>query len=480
VIWQLGVYGDTGGWPSSGTYHEGRIWLAGAVGNRVDSSVSNGALVVANGVVSTLIKFTPSNVTGQVLDSSGISAVFNAPDVNAIFWMVPDALGIIVGTQAGDWLIQASANNNLLTPSSIQAHRFSKMGCANIEPRRADHTLIVVQRFQRKLLEYFADVFSGKLGAQNITWNSRHLTKAGIAEIAHQQELTPIIWSRNNDGSLFGVTYKRESNVSSNPPNFDGPHRHALGSGRLVESVAVGPSIGGFTDTLAMVTNDLDTNVRHVEFLTDLFEEGNSQVNAWFLDDACSPSSVVPGVSSCVLNGLTYINNKTVSVFCGGIDCGDWPIINGSVTMTYGDGISAGTGSGLFTQAFAAANAANFVVGFTYNSDFQIVRPMTPAESGARNGPALGKKRRVMQFGALLESTVAISLGTSFAKLNPALFKATPTAGQALATGQTFSGVYFDTITDEWSLDGMICGRASRPYSASIVALEGFIETSDK
>jgi hypothetical protein len=148
--------------------------------------------------------------------------------------------------------------------------------------------------------------------------------------------------------------------------------------------------------------------------------------------------------------------------------------------MTYGDSISVGTGSGLFTQQFATANIGNFLVGFTYNSDFQIVRPMTPQESGARNGPALGKRRRVMQFGALLEGTVAISFGTSFSKLSPALFKTTPTAGQALATGALFDGVYWDTITDEWSLDGMICGRISRPYSATIVALEGFIETSDK
>jgi hypothetical protein len=469
-VWRLGTYSNTTGFPACGTYHENRLWLAGAVSNRVDASQSGN-----------IFGFAPTNgASSQVLDSSAINATFSGPDVNTLFWLMPDELGIIVGTQAGDWVIRATTAGLPLTPSTMQAHRFSKMGCANIEPRRADHTIVMVQRWGRKIMELFADVFSQKLGAQNITWNARHLTKPGIAEIAYQQELAPIVWSRNMDGSIFGITYKRESNVSSNPPNFAGHHRHVLGSGRLIESITVGSSVDGLTDTLVMVTNDPSTNIRHVEFLTSIFEEANDEPNAWFLDDADNPTSVVPGVTSCVLNGFSRLNSKLVTVFCGGIDCGDWTVVNGSITMTYGDGISIGTGNGLFTQLFANQNIATFVVGFTYNSDFQIVRPMTPQESGARNGPALGKRRRVMQFGALLETTVAISMGTSFTKLNPALFKATPTAGTPLATGVPFNGVYWDTLTDEWSFDGMICGRISRPYSANIVALEGFIETSDK
>jgi hypothetical protein len=42
--WQLGLFSDTTGWPASGSYHEGRLWVAGrakAFTNRVDGSYSN-------------------------------------------------------------------------------------------------------------------------------------------------------------------------------------------------------------------------------------------------------------------------------------------------------------------------------------------------------------------------------------------------------------------------------------------------------
>ena len=226
-VWRLGLYSDTTLYPKTGIYHEGRLWLTGAVDNRIDSSTSNG--ILANGK----INFAPTNPDGSVSDANGISYVFNAPDVNPIFWMATDAQGIIAGTQAGEWLVQASNQNNPLSPLNIQAHRWTTNRCANIEPKRCAGTLAVVQLYRRKLLEYFADVFTGRLGAQNIAVTAPHLTATNIQEIAYQRELAPIVWARMGDGSLIGVTYKRENMASSQPPNFAGWHRHQLGSGNI-------------------------------------------------------------------------------------------------------------------------------------------------------------------------------------------------------------------------------------------------------
>jgi hypothetical protein len=461
-LWQLGLYSDTTGWPSAGTYHEGRAWLSGAVGNRIDASRSNGALQVINGVVSAVLDFAPSLFNGQVLDDSAIAGVFNAPDVNTIFWMVPDQLGIVAGTQAGDWLIRASAQNNPLTPTNFQVHRLSRLGCANIEPRRASGSLIFVQRFRKKLFEYFADVFNSQLSAQSISWMCRHLTKPSIAELAYQYELAPVIWVRCDDGTWFGMSYKRENNVSASPPNFIAPHRHLLGSNRSVESIATGHSPDGTMDSLSMVTNDPSTNVRHVEALTTLFEEGEAETTAWFLDDAVRPSSIVTTPGTVTLNGLWHLNLRTVTVFADGLDCGDFVVSNGAVTVPNTPAVVAGP----------------IVVGFTYTSQGQLVRPMTPTESGARNGPALGKKRRTMQVAFMLEQAASISFGTDFARMYPAQFK-TP-AGQNYAPGQLFSGIFWNTVSDEWGFDSMPCWQMTRPYSATIVALEAFLETSDK
>lgn len=480
-VWRLGLYSDTTGWPTAGVWHEGRLWLTGVIDNRIDSSKSNG--ILTNGS----IDFAPTNVDGSVSDNNGISYVFNAPDVNPIFWMSPDQLGIVCGTQAGEWLVQASNNNNPLSPTNIQAHRMTTNRCANIEPRRAPLTLVVVHAYRRMVLEYFSDVFSGKFGAKQLTLNTQHLTHPLVSELAFQRELAPVIWARCADGSLIGCTYKRESLVSSQEPDYAAWHRHVLGSGRIVESIATGSNMDATADTLFMVTNDPVTNVRHVEMLNDLFEEGDNDRLAWHLDDAVGPTSTEstnipsPGApyGGLRFNGLWHLNGKTVSIWAAGLDCGDFLVGDGSVFVPYGDGVSTGTANGLFTEAYTLIVPPSFyIVGFAYTSDAQIVRPYLAAESGARSGPALGKRRRTHRYALMGLNMAGMSIGTVFNKLFPVLFKSD--ANVTLPFGQTFSGVYRDQLNDDYSFDSMVCWRISRPYTSIVSALESFIHTQDE
>src|SRR5262249_7958090 len=158
---------------------------------------------------------------------------------------------------------------------------------------------------------------SGRLTAPNLTRDSRHLTATFLQELAYQAELAPIIWARRGDGTLVGTTYKRESLVSGQAPAFNGWHRHTLGSGRTVESICSGPSTDGNLDALTMVTNA--AGVRHVEIMTNLWEEGSDRADAWFLDDAVRPSSFL-AASTLTLYGLWHLNGKTVTVYAAGVD----------------------------------------------------------------------------------------------------------------------------------------------------------------
>jgi hypothetical protein len=468
TVWRLGAYSDTTGWPSCGTFSEGRLWISGGLGNRIDASVSND-----------ILNFAPTNLVGHVLDSSAISYTFNGPDVNPISWMIPDLQGITCGTKAGEWLVQ-SPSNGPLTPTSIAAHRTTKIGGANIEPHRTEHTTVFVQKFGRKVMEYFSDVSSGKFTAPHLSLTGKHLTLGGIDEIAYQQELAPTVWARVK-GKLIGCSYKRDTLTTTQGPTQAGWHRHVLGSGRLVESICVGPSVDGTLDSLSMVTKDPVTNIRHVEIMTSILDEAAALSSAWYLDDAIVPTStstsdVTPApYGGLTLNGLSYLNGKKVTVFAGGLDCGDYTVANGSVTVPYGDGISGGTGSGLFTAAFAATAA--IVAGFTFTSQGQLTRPESPVESGARNGPAFGKKRRNQEYAIQVNHSAGISVGTSFAKLFPIPFK--NDANVSLAAGNTFTGIYQDTILDDYSLDGMLCWQITRPLPANIIAFGGFLHTMD-
>ena len=473
--WRLGVYSWTTGWPTCGTYSDGRLWLGGAIGNRFDASVSNDR-------VDGTVNFAPTDQYGNVLASSAISYVFNSNDINPIFWMMPELQGIVCGTKGGEFLITAPTAGGI-TPLNIAARRVTRQGCADIEPRRTEHTIVFVQKFQRQLIEYFADVFSGKYTAPNLAANALHLTKGNIDELAYQQQLCPIVWVRV-DGKLRGMTYRRDTLMTSQGPSIVGWHPHVLGSGRTVESIAVGASVGGTLDSLFMVTNDPATGIRHVELLGEIVDEASTLEQAFYLDDAVTPTStsssnIMPApYGGLTLNGLWHLNGQSVQAWLGGLDCGDYLVANGAITVPYGDGVSAGTANGLFTADFVASfTTMPMWVGFTYTSDGQLTRPHTPQESGARSGPALGKKRRNQYIIAQLEGTQGVSFGTTFTHMKPAIFK--QDNGTVYLINEQFNGVFRDQFYDEYSYDGMICWRITRPYPCNIEAIGGALQTQD-
>ncbi|HEV2100085.1 MAG TPA: hypothetical protein VGR45_14330 [Stellaceae bacterium] len=258
--WQLGVY-KAGQYPTCGVYHEGRLWLAGAVPNRFDASMSNAPLT-----------FSPTDVNGNVLDNSALSETLNFDDLSDVYWMIPDHQGVLVGTNGGEILLAASALNDPLTPTSIQAHRVSKYMAANVEPRRAGLASIFVQRYTQRVLEHMADAFTGKFSARHLNEFAKSLTATGVKELAYQEEKAPIVWSLMNDGSLAGCTYRRVSRFSQEPPVMQAWHQHALGDGSMFTTMCVLPGTSGLSDTLYLGVED-SSSYYWVEMLRPIFED---------------------------------------------------------------------------------------------------------------------------------------------------------------------------------------------------------------
>jgi hypothetical protein len=423
-----------------------------------------------------------------------LTYTLNSDGVNPMYWMKPDLQGVAIGTQQGEWLVQAPTTGPI-APTNIAVRRMTKHGSANVEPVRTEHANLFVKRYGRKLLEYFADAYSGKFSAPNLADKAGHIVAAGIAELAYTEAVTPIVWGRDGNNALFGMTYRRTVISTQQGPDFYAWHPHELGSGRTVESICAGPSPGGDLDALTMVTTD-DTGIRHVEILTDTYDEETALADAWQLDNAVEPTSMTVDVTpipttaplgGVYLHGLWHLNGETVQVFAGGLDCGDrgtgstgytdFLVTDGTCFVPFGDGVSAGCGRGLFTSDFLTDDP-RIIVGFTYNSDGQIVRPIAPADSGARNGPALGKTRRNHQYSVLLSNTTGISFGGTFAKLRPAQLR--KANGNPIDPLTVYSGVHHDSLDDDYSYDGMIAWRVSRPWPAAVVAISGNIQTQDR
>jgi hypothetical protein len=506
--WRLGVYSDTTGWPRCGAWHEGRLWLSGLVQNRIDGSKSNGVIdrSTTSGAVADEVEMAPTDPSGAVADNNAISYTFNFEDKNDIFWMKPGLQGLVCGTQGGEVLVHASNNNNILSPTSIQAHRMTNYGCANIEPVKTGLTTVFVQKLKRRIMEYLADAYSGKYYGPNLTEFAKHVTRYGVEEIAYQEELAPVVWLRDGNGGLSGCTYRRVRMRSEDQPDFRAWHQHTLGSDREVESIAVGPSIDGNLDTLAIVSNDLGTSIRHVELAGTMFEEDDLLTAAAFLDDAIVPiTGETVTVSSIVYIrfwGLWNLNGKKVTVFAAGLDCGDYLVEGGYCDVPLASATTVANATDdrhLFTFAHLSATTNDLVdfgdlecpidsgaltipciVGFTYTSRGQLLRPVDPKDVGTQAGPGFGKTRRVHHYAALLQNCIrkGIKFGTSFTNLKPALFKTA--GGTVYEKTELFSGMWTEPLSGDNDMDGQICWEVTRPYPAIVCAVGGFQVTQDK
>lgn len=480
-VWRLGLFNNVEPkWPTNGCYHQGRFWLAGAVKNRVDASKSNDEL-----------NFAPTAPSGALADNNAISYTFNFAQKNQIIWMKPDSRGVLCGTAGAEVLIHATDNNNLISPTSIQADQLSSFGCADVVPVHTGLTTVFVNKYPQMMHEGLRDAYAGVWVAPELTEVTRHITKTGIRELAYTTALSPIVWGRTADGALFGTTYQRTNLVSQEPPAFNAFHRHELGSGRPVTAVCEAYSIVGETDTLAIITKAAG-DIHYVEFGTHFPQTADTIFDADYLDSADVPAAATISSEGLTLLGLNHLEGETVSAFVAGLDCGgEFTVTNGSVLVPFG------VADGLFTEKYVkelSASGRDFgdlrvpidsgafqtcaTVGFSFTSQGQLLRPIAPDATGAQNGPALGKTRRNHQFGMLLHNAQGVSIGTEFGKLRPIKFRTK--GARTLTPIELFSGVATDTVEDENTLDGMLAWEISRPYPASVLAIGGFLATQDK
>lgn len=249
-LWQMGVYSGSTTYPTCGTFFEGRLYLGGAVANRFDTST-------ANGVFNTTVTFSPTDPWDNVIDTNGISLTLNANTLNNFNWFRPAYGGIVVGTYEGEWLISASTLGDPITPTSIQAHLITRYGSANVEPVGTGMSLIFPQRYGHRIYEYIDDAFTQKFSGKPMNEKALHLFSSGVKELAYQDEATPIVWARMNDGTLAGCTYRRVSRFITEDPKFNSwhAHRHGAPNSSFI-SIASVPAEVGTSDLLYAVVQD--------------------------------------------------------------------------------------------------------------------------------------------------------------------------------------------------------------------------------
>lgn len=292
-IWQLGLYSDTTGYPTVGTFHENRLYLAGQTPNRVDGSMVGGSsLTNAYGT------FSPTTDDGTVGDANAVAAIAKTNRNNTILWLSSDDQGLLIGFLTEEGKFKASNLDDPITPSSVQFRRLTNYGSApgwpdpipqpsttifgtypspdatiqtgqqavspagyGVQPVLAGRMHLFVQRMQRKVIEMGHPTEAGTFYMPNtvtdLTLTAPHLTVTGVQEMAYVQNPKPVLWARRRDGALIGATYMRDRDNL-----IVGWHEHLLGKvstqtvPRVVRSMCSAPSLDQTTDFLYVVTTD--------------------------------------------------------------------------------------------------------------------------------------------------------------------------------------------------------------------------------
>jgi len=492
------------GYPTCGTFHQGRLWLSGAVPNRVDGSRPNGRY----------FEFTPTGPDGTVADDNGITVTFNAGSSNSIRWMLSMAEGVLCGADGGEWLIAASQLNDPLTPTSIQAHQKTSYGCANMEVVRTGMSNVFVQKFGRRVLEYVADVFSGKFSAPNLTEAARHATLGGVAEIAYQDEQVPVVWARRNGTSadnyyleLSGCTYRRNSSFVTEQPSFAAWHRHILGGSHVLKSLCVTPSDDGTTSVLNLVTRDAESAEHRIMQMTAMPEDTQEIYTSFYLDDAIVPPplEVKSDLTGVYIYGLAHLEGQEADVWLDGVDCGTFTVTNNQVFVTFGsddDGLltlanmqslsNSGEDFGICETTFAVSGGTSYtcscVVGHAYSSIGQALRPAQSSDVGTPLGPPMGKTRRGHKYAMQVATAIAGTVQISTAEINEAPDAGTlrpvnfyyPDQATTKPKSSAFAGVYVDDLEDDYGYDSMLYWVVERPYPFTLLALSTFVVSEER
>lgn len=196
--------------------------------------------------------------------------------------------------------------------------------------------------------------------------------------------------------------------------------------------------------------------------------------------------------------GYAHLAGQTVSAFVGGLDAGDYTVAtDGSVTVDMEsdpDGLLtydylATLDASTWGEQAAAVTLNNFdspqtitvpvVIGLPYTSRGQCVRPATAEDLKSQTGPSLGKLRRGQQMAMLLENTGPFYYGTTTANVVPAKLTQAD-RNTALASSDSFTGVFQETLPDTHGYDTMLLWEITRPVPFIVCSVTTFLHGAEK
>lgn len=348
--WAFGDWSNKLGFPTKVAFYKNRLVFA-----------ARGKLWFS--VASDYENFTPMVDGYEVQTDDAINVQIEADSTNTIQWITPGS-SLLIGTAGGEHACSPSTTTSAFGPTNIQITKESVYGSTGVNAIQIGTTSMFVQRAGCKVRAVLADYESGSYSSSDLTVLAEHITRAGIVDMAWQQEPDYVLWVVLGDGSLRAMTYNDEQKVTA-------WHQHDV-SGE-VESLACIPDPQGIRDDVWMVVKRTINGVtkRYVEYLHSVWDASTESFSLAYYVDCGLTYSGSPVTS---VSGLSHLEGMKVSVITDGAAHPDLTVNGGKVSLEW--------------------SASVVHVGLPFTSEV-ITLPM---ESGGTAGTSQGKKKRISKL----------------------------------------------------------------------------------
>ena len=510
TTWAAAAWGDRWGWPARVTYHERRLFFA-----RTDTEPQKNW-----GSKAFVYDDFGINDAG---DDQALAFQCSSDEANPIEWL-HSATALGIGTYGGEFSAFSNRDSGILTPATVNAARQSPNGSEAIQPKSIGRNTYFVQRFAKKIREFFFFWEEDSYRAADATIYASHILGTGVVDMAVQQNPDQILWCVRADGQIATMVREIDQQMLAwSRQVTDG----------LYESIAIIPSnTSSYDEPWVIVKRTINgSDVRYIEYFEDpifpdrqdkrFYVHSGLKYDAYELTTGNSLTlSAVTGTGITVTAGSAHfaiddIGQRVRAIDSTGATVGELKITAyTSTTIVTGDvvydfdsttysgeewGVSVTTisgldhleakdvtvyadggddGDGLKTVASGAItlNYNYFVmaIGLPYNATLVTL----PPEGGSQLGSSMGKKKRYYQASLNVYDTLGLKMGKSLTELK-ALDQLK--ADRIMGTAPTlFSGVVQPLLfLGLQEYEPVIAVRQEKPFGFEIRNIIGFLDTED-
>lgn len=427
--WAEGEWSDRRGYPSSVSFHEGRLGWAGR--DSVDLSISD----AYDG-------FDP-DFEG---DAGPISRSIGSGPVDTINWML-SLQRLLLGGQMTEFSIRSSSLDEPLTPTNFNLKPASTQGSAPVAAVRIDQNGMFVQRGGVRVYEL-------AFGQSGIDYEASHLSALvpeigmpGITKMVVQRQPDTRVHCIRSDGTVAMLVFdKIEQVICWLELETDG----------LIEDAVVLPGDPGDEEDFVYYSVKRTINGATKRFLEKWAFESECRGDTQLCKLADSFITYT-GAAATVIS-VPHLVGKQVVVWADGADVGT--AANGTLTYT----VSAG---GTITLAVAASNV---IVGLPYSAPWKSARLVELMESA---GGSLTDTQIIKGLSLILADVHAKGLKYGFSLTESEMQDLPEIVAGAVVSA---NAVRVDYATEPivfpggWSTDARLCLLAKAPRPATVLA----------